>query len=454
MRFELKNRDFYRKTLYIMAPVVLQQLITIGVNFFDNLMVGGFGEVQISAAAFSNQFYSFFQFICMGLGSGAVVMSSQFWGRRELGAVKEVVSIAMWITVVIGLGFTVAAAIIPGQVLGIYADDVFVVQTGVPYLRALAVTFLLSGLSSTATYLLRSIDEVRIPLMGSAGAFFLNIFFNWIFIFGRMGAPRLELLGAAVGTVIARAFEFCFIFGYFILQDKRIAFRIGDLGKSTGGMLRKYAYYSIPVLLSDTLLGLSLSLAAVIIGHTGREISAANAIVNSIVQLTNVLNMGMSGAAAIVIGHSIGEGRVEQARREGNTYVLLSFLFGIVIIVPLLLLEAPFISFYNITTETRELAHRMILFTCFVMPVQTIAYMTSKGILRGGGDTRFLLLADSSLVWLVSLPLGALSAFAWHMSPIWVYVFLRIEFPLKGIVCFVRFCSDKWISEIRKKAGE
>lgn len=138
MRLELKNGEFYRKTLYIMAPVVLQQLITIGVNFFDNLMVGGFGEVQISAAAFSNQFYSFFQFICMGLGSGAVVMSSQFWGRRELGAVKEVVSIAMWITVVIGLGFTVAAAIIPGQVLGIYADDALVVQTGVPYLRALS----------------------------------------------------------------------------------------------------------------------------------------------------------------------------------------------------------------------------------------------------------------------------------------------------------------------------
>lgn len=103
MCFELKNRVFYRKTLYIMAPVVLQQLITIGVNFFDNLMVGGFGEVQISAAAFSNQFYSFFQFICMGLGSGAVVLSSQFWGRRELESVKKVVSIAMWFTLAVGL---------------------------------------------------------------------------------------------------------------------------------------------------------------------------------------------------------------------------------------------------------------------------------------------------------------------------------------------------------------
>lgn len=99
-----------------MAPIVLQQMITTGVNFFDNLMVGGGGEVQISAAAFSNQFYSFFRFICMGLGSGAVVMSSRFRGRRELESVKKVVSIAMWFILAVSLFFAAAAAM-PVQIL-------------------------------------------------------------------------------------------------------------------------------------------------------------------------------------------------------------------------------------------------------------------------------------------------------------------------------------------------
>lgn len=448
MQHELKNRDFYKKTLYIMAPVVLQQLITIGVNFFDNMMVGGFGEAQISAAAFSNQFYSFFQFICMGLGSGAVVMSSQFWGHRELEPMKEVVSIAMRLTLGICLCFSATAALVPAGVLGIFTNDSLVIQTGTPYLRTIAVTFLFSGLSSTTTYILRSIEEVRVPLLGSAGAFCLNIFFNWVFIFGKLGAPRLELLGAAVGTVIARTFEFCFIVGYFLFRDKKISFRIRDLNRGRSGMFRKYVYYSIPVLCSDTLLGLSLSLSTVILGHTGREVSSAHAIVNSFVQMTTVLNMGMSGASAIIIGHSIGQGDIPRAKREGNTYVFISFVFGLAVIPLLLLIERPFIGLYNITKETLALTHGMMVFTCIVMPIQTIAYMTSKGILRGGGDTRFLLLADSSLVWFVSLPLGALAAFVWHMSPIWVYVFLRIEYPLKGIVCFIRFCSGKWISVI------
>ena len=113
MVFELKNREFYTKTAHIMALVVLQQLITIGINFLDNIMVGGFGEIQISAVAFGNQFYSFFQFICMGLGSGAIVMSSQFWGRKEFDSMRVVAAIALRLTFVLCALFTVVTVLFP-----------------------------------------------------------------------------------------------------------------------------------------------------------------------------------------------------------------------------------------------------------------------------------------------------------------------------------------------------
>ena len=206
--------------------------------------------------------------------------------------------------------------------------------------------------------------------------------------------------------------------------------------------------YSIPVLVSDTLLGLSLMLTVVIVGHIGEEISAANAIVNSASQVLTVVNTGMAGAASVVVGNTIGEGDIPRAKREGNTYVLIALLFGVAIIPLLLLLEQPYIALYNITPTTATIAHGMVLCLCFMMPMQTIAYVTSKGILRGGGDTRFLLLADSSMVWLVSLPLGALAGFVWHLAPVWVYFFLRIEYPLKGLICLIRFLSGRWIKVI------
>jgi len=449
MMFVLRDKSFFKKTLLLMLPVVLQQLITIGINFLDNIMIGDFGEVSIAAAAFSNQAYAFFQFICMGLGSGAVVMSSQFWGRRETGAMRVTAAMALRVTAAICLVFSLFGVVWPRLVLRAFTNDAAVIARGAPYMRLIGATFMLSGLSSTATYLMRSVGKVRIPLIGSAIAFFLNLFFNWVFIFGKLGAPRMELMGAAVGTVIARAFEFLFVFGYFTFKEDKFAFRPRHFALPGGALRKQYIKFSLPVLFSDTLLGLSLTLVSVIYGHISAEISAANSIAGSLVRLITVLNNGVSGASAIVIGNTIGEGDIPKARRQGNTYILISFLFGLVVIPILLLLTRPYLSFYAIQPETEKITRTMLNVTYFMLPLQTIAFVISKGILRGGGDTRFLLLADSSCVWFISLPLGALAGFVWRLSPGWIYFLLNVEYPLKGIICFIRYCTGRWIKEIR-----
>ncbi|MGM9606943.1 MAG: MATE family efflux transporter [Oscillospiraceae bacterium] len=431
-----------------MAPVVLQQLITTGVNFMDNLMIGGLGEASISAASFGNQFYSLFQFICMGLGSGAVVLSAQLWGKKDLDAMRRVAAIALRLSIALCAAFTLFSVAFPRLIMLAFTHDQAVVAVGTPYMRLIGLTFLLAGLSSTCTYLLRSVGKVSVPLIGSGAAFFLNIFFNWVFIFGKLGAPKLDLVGAAVGTIIARVVEFCLVFGYFMWKDDRFRFRLKHLLLSGGELWRTYFKYGLPVLISDTLLGISLALISVILGHLGAAVSAANAIVNSVINLVSVVNAGMGGASAIVIGNTIGEGDIPRARREGNTYMLLSLLMGLVLIVPLLLLEGPYFSAYSIAEETRELAHKMMIIICCMLPLQTNAYVSSKGVLRGGGDTRFILAADSTLVWVFGLPVAALAGFVFHCDPIVPFIILRLEYPLKGIVCLIRFLSGKWIKDI------
>ncbi|MCF0120645.1 MAG: MATE family efflux transporter, partial [Oscillospiraceae bacterium] len=188
--FEFGNRSFIRRTVLITLPVILQQLISIGINFMDNLMIGGFGETQISAAAFGNQFYAILQFICMGLGSGVVVMSSQFWGSRDHKSMRISAAMGMRVTLAICAAFTIFSVSAPHIIMRIFTNDEAIIAAGTPYMRLIGATFLLAGLSSTATYLLRSVGNVRIAFIGSAISFFVNIFFNWVFIFGKLGAPR------------------------------------------------------------------------------------------------------------------------------------------------------------------------------------------------------------------------------------------------------------------------
>ena len=447
---ELNNKALIRKTLVLMLPIIMQQLISMGINFFDNIMIGHLGEVSIAAVSQSNQFYSMVVYLGMGIGSGAIVMTSQFWGARDIDSLKKTTALAIRVTVLIYLLFMAFSVFFPHIVLNIFSSDPEVIIEGTPYIRIIGFTFIMAGLSSVSSYVLRSVNSVRVPLIGSTVSFFLNIFFNWIFIFGKLGAPKMGIVGAGVGTLIARAFECLYIFGHLILADKLIALRFRDLFKpSDPEISRNFRRYCTPLIISDTSLGVSLALVAVVLGHTGKEINAATAMVNTIVQMLSILNISVAGAAAVVIGNTLGEGNVERAKKEGNAYVLIALILGCILIIPLLLLEGPYLSLYTVSEYTIGIAHDCIVINCIFLPMQMIAFMTSKGILRGGGDTKFLLKWDTILIWAVSLPLGALASFVWHLSPFWIYFLLRMEYPLKGVICLLRFLSGKWVNVIR-----
>jgi len=126
------------------------------------------------------------------------------------------------------------------------------------YLLWLLPTYFCMGLSLTCTIVFRSVGQVKIPLTCSIIAFFVNVFFNYVFIFGKFGAPRMEIAGAALGTIIARVFELVFICGNFFFKDPIIGYRIKDLLMKCGSLMKEYFRISIPVLISDALLALEI----------------------------------------------------------------------------------------------------------------------------------------------------------------------------------------------------
>lgn len=448
MLSELKNRAFIEKTIHIMIPVVLQQLISVGINFLDNVMIGPFGEFQIASVSFGNQFYNLFRFVCMGLGSGAIVMSAQYWGAKEFAKLKTVAAIALRLTFFLSLVFSVFSILTPELVLRLYTDDTATIAAGTEYVRLIGWTFVISGLSSSATYLLRSTGHVKIPLISSIIALFLNLFFNWVFIYGKLGAPRMEATGAAVGTVIARAFEFLLIFGYFMFKDESFGFRFKHFALRNTEIRRKYINYSLPVLVSDTLLGVGISVVSSVLGHIGADVSAANAIVASADQLITIPKMGMAGAAGVIIGNTVGEGDTERAKREGAAYCFIGVILGLIASGLYVILRKPYLSLYTVDEGTVDLAMQFFLMYIVMSPLQTLSYTLSKGVLRAGGDTKFLLWADIILLWVISIPLGCLGAFVWHLPIFWTYFFLKMEYGLKSIICLIRFLTGKWIRRV------
>lgn len=449
MRLFVRDKQFYKKAAEIAIPVSLQSMITIGVNLADTVMVGRLGETTLSATAQANQFVNIFAICCMGIGMGASVLTARYWGMKDIKNLKKAVSIMIRFVVSLALIFFVLPTVIcPGFIMKLYSTDNAVISEGILYLRWMIPCYLLQGMSMTCTIVLRSVGQVKIPLFSSIGAFFVNVFFNYMFIFGKFGAPEMRIEGAALGTLIARTFEFCFICGYLFFVDKKIGYRIKDLTTKSSSLIKTYISICLPVFISDTLLALGNSAVAMVMGRIGKEFVSANSITTVTQQLSTVLIQGICHASCIMTGHTLGEGNRKKAEDEAWTFLGLSAVVGLVGGGIIMLISEPVINFYNITDTTHAIASELMMSIAIIVVFQSMNSILTKGVLRGGGDTKFLMAADILFLWIMSVPLGALAGLVWHMDAFWIYFFLKIDQVVKAFWCIFRLRSGKWIKNI------
>lgn len=444
----VRDKAFYRSVLGIMLPVALQQAINMGVNMMDTMMLGSFGEVQLSASGLANQYYNFFTILCMGIIGGTSVLSAQYWGAGDKEKVRETFSMAIRLAVAAAIIFSIVTWLFPAPIMRIYTPDAKVIAQGVKYLRITALIFILHGTALVSAQLMRSVGQARLGLWVSCVSFFVNIAANYVFIFGKFGAPRMEIAGAALGTLIARFAEFIVTFGYIMVYDKKLMFRLKDLLRNpSGAFYGSYFRLGAPVLVSDSLLGLGGTLVSVVLGHMGAAVVAGNAICMVLDRLCTVVIQGVSNASGIITGNTIGRGDREQAMRQGETFYLLSVFFGAIAALLIFLLGPISVSLYNLEPETVALTRQMMRAYVIIAFFQAVQSVMTKGVLRGGGDTKFLMKADILFMWLVSIPLGAIGGLVLHW-PAWLTMLaLRADYAIKSIWCVSRLFSGKWIHE-------
>ena len=415
----------------------------------DNIMLGQLGEAPMSGATLANNFITIFQIMCMGLGMGASVLVSRFFGMKDQLSMKKSVVIMFRLLFIVATAFSIATALFPSQIMGMFTVEEDVIRQGTGYLLISIPCYYLNGYAVTSSIMLRSVGKANVPLISSCCSFFVNIFFNWVFIFGKLGAPEMGVNGAALGTLIARVVEFTVILGFLFFVDNNIGLRIKDLAISVKDLISEYIRISIPVLVSDTLLGLGNSAVAVVMGHIGASFVAANSITTVVMSLATVVIQGISQASCTITGITLGKGEVEKAKAQGNTFAALGFIIGGFGCVLILAIADLVVGAYKIEPETAVLAKDLMRAVGFVIWFQAANSILTKGTLRGGGDTKFLMVADIIFLWIFSIPLGALTGLVLKWPGFWVYIMLRIDQFIKCALCIWRLKSGKWIKKIQ-----
>ena len=458
MKLFSNDKHFYGKVFKLGFPIALQTLITVGVGMLDNIMLSHLSQPAFSATSLANSYVTIFQIFCMGLGMGASVLVSRYWGMKKAHdneekadiSLKQTVCLMLRLMLLVATIFALGALLIPRLIMTSYTDEADLIDLGVTYLRYSVPTFFFLGLSLTTTIVLRSVGQSRYPLYVSIGALFINLGGNYMLIFGHFGAPQLGIAGAAIATMIARIFEATAVVSYLVIVDTKIGFRLRHLFMKTRTLIREYFRVCIPVLASDAIYAIGNNSITMVIGHLGEAFVAANSITAVTQQLSTVVIQGVCQSGAIITGQTLGKGKREQAEAQGWLFLGLGFALGFLSALFIFFMKTPIILSYGekTTEEAVSIAYSLLNSISLIIIFQATNSIMTKGVLRGGGDTTMLMLADNIFLWILALPLGLLAGFVFHLPAFWIYFFLKFDQIAKTIWCVLRLRSRKWIKRI------
>ena len=451
MSNKLKDKDFYKSFFAMTLTLAFQNLIVYGVNLADSVMMGAYSETALSGVGICNNIQFFLMMAITGTCNGMTVIASQYWGKDDKKNIKSISAVSMWISIAFAVAITLFCAFAPETVIRLFTDKENVIVQAVEYLDIVKYTYLIYSLTTVLLAILRSVETVKIGFYVSLSSFAINIALNYALIYGKCGLPEMGVRGAALATLVARAIELAVVVAYTLLLDKKLKFRLTELFKTEKQMFRDFFKTGSPLMMSSLSWGIAMSVQGAIIGRLVESAIAANSIATTIFQIATVITYASGNVACVLIGKTIGEnGTLELIKRRSRNLQLIFLGIGIVSSAILLICKGLIIDFYNATPETYATTNQFIWVLAVTIIGTSYEAPALCGIVSGGGETSFVLKNDFIFMWLIVLPLSALSAFVFKFPVVVTFACLKADQILKCIVAYVKVNRYNWIKSVTR----
>lgn len=454
--FIMKNREIYIRALKLSVPMMIQNGITNMVSLIDNVMVGSLGTEAITAVSIIGQLIFVFNLAVFGGLSGPGIYGAQYFGQQNIDGFKNTVRIKHIIGIAC-LIFGLLIFIFNGEsLISLYlqgesntVDPSLTMQYAKKYLGIMLLglpPFVITQIYSTS---LRETGESFKPMVVGVSSVVIDIAFNYLLIYGKMGMPKLGVSGAAVATVMARVAEMLIVIIWAFACRKKHVFLYGLYRTLLipKDIAVKIIKKSLPIFFNEFLWAASLAALTQNYSFKGLEVVAGLNISNALCNMLNVVFVALGSAVGILIGQALGASQFEKAKT--NSFKLMWFTGGICLILTVILISVSgiFPSFYDTTNEVRNYAQWFIIITALFFPVQgflNALYFT----LRSGGKTLITFLFDSVYSWVISISIAVILCRFTTLHIFAVYAIVQSADIIKVAVGYILIKKGVWISNL------
>jgi putative MATE family efflux protein len=427
-------------------PIALQQLVSSTMFMADQFMLGFLGETELAASTQANQLSALLSPLIFGISSAASIFAAQFFGAQNKEGIRHTQLLSLLSAVLLGLISGFVALFWPRQFLSLYSKDPAVLATAARYLNIVAPCALLSGLSASFSSINKAVGKVRLPMLVSLLGAGCNIVLNYLLIFGRFGLPRLGVAGAAWATLAATALECALMLGGSYLLNYPSAIR--RFSSPNPGFIGRFLATALPILLTDGLWGLGVSVMFMVYGRLGTSAVAAVSIAGTIERFSQIFTMSMVTTSSILIGQAVGKGNRQELDLLAKQAMMAAFLLALAFGALITGLGRPVASLFHMPVTTLRTAGHLIAIVGLCLPGRMMGFVGALGILRAGGDALYAGGMELSLNWGVSVLLVVLFGLLLK-APIELVFFLSMaEDVPKFLLAYRRFKSGKWLKPL------
>ena len=452
-RFLLGPVHFYRQALGFAIPVMIQTFVQSLVSLIDNFMVGGLGDIKMSAVNITNQFTFLFLVTVGTFAETGGMFMSQFNGAKDAGGMQQVYRFKQIMMLACAALFTVFAFFFSRHILGFLVHGnqqaPEIIAEGQYYLHIILLTFIPIAFSTAIASSLRDIGKVKIIMYGAIISTLINTCGNYILIYGNFGAPRLEVKGAAYATLIARCIELCILLVYVRIKRPAFYVRILLLWKVRWALFMQMFKKLGLVFASDiSWIGTETIVAALYNSRGGAEVVAGMAAGWTIANIFFLIFPVIFTCVRIIVGSSLGQNKLDEARKQARWFLSGFFLFGIFVgICEALTVFLIPVVFIRLSPASHIITRNLIWVIALYMPLWSYLN-TQLAISRAGGDAQLGAWVDISVNSVVFLPVMLILTYFTALSPVTMFGLAKLSDFLKLLIAKHQLKKERWVKNL------
>ena len=452
-----EKRQFYKSAMKLAIPIMIQNGITNMVGLVDNVMVGNLGTEQMTGVSIVTQLLFVNNLAIFGAVSGPGIYCAQFFGQGNKDGVRNTFQFKMLVSILVEI-IAVFLFLFAGTYfmqLYLHGNSTMGMQQtmhyGQSYLRIMLWTLIPFAITQSYASTMRETGKTLMPMIAGVVSVVIDVIFNYLLIFGKMGFPELGVKGAAIATLASRIAEMMIVVLTCHIGKKHFPYmqKLYSTLKIPVTLVKEMTKKGMPIFFNEFLWAGGIAVLTQCYSIRGLEVVAALNISNTLANLFNVVFVSIGSVTGIMVGTCLGAADFENAKLTSKRLRFFAACISAVLGVILIACSGLFPKVYETTNEIQILARNFIIITALFFPLQ--GYLNAVYFsLRSGGKTVITFLFDSVYSWTICVPIAYIICRFSHIPILGIYGIIQALDIIKATIGYILIRKGVWIQNLVK----